>query len=117
MFGDNQSVVTSSTFPYSDLKKRCQILCYHRVREAIAAGILAFYFLRGEDNPADLLSKHWGYQAAWPLMKPLLFWKGDTMDINDGVAVKIPPHDRTKGEYNEVGHINGTSVARHIKRD
>ena len=87
MPGDNQPIVTSSSFPYSDLKERCRILCHHRVRENIADDLLA-----------GLLSKHWGYQAAWPLMKPLLFWKGDTMDTNDGVAVKTPPHDRTKGE-------------------
>lgn len=35
----------------------------------------------GEHNPSDVLSKHWGYQVVWPLLRPLLFWKGDTMDI------------------------------------
>ena len=40
MFGDNKSVVTSSTVPHSLLSKRHNILSYHRVREAIAAKIL-----------------------------------------------------------------------------
>ena len=37
MFGDNKSVVTSSTIPQSILNKRHNMLSYHRVREAIAA--------------------------------------------------------------------------------
>ena len=42
MFGDNKSVVTSSTVPHSLLSKRQNILSYHRVREAIATKILVF---------------------------------------------------------------------------
>jgi len=33
-------------------------------------------------NPADILSKHWGYQQIWPVLKPILFWQGDTMTIH-----------------------------------
>jgi len=33
LFGDNQSVVTSSTLPHSKLNKRHNALCYHKVRE------------------------------------------------------------------------------------
>ena len=30
-------------------------------------------------NPADILSKHWGYQQVWTsTLRPLLFWMGDT---------------------------------------
>ena len=39
MFGDNQSVITSSTIPHSRLSKRHNALSYHRVREAIVAKI------------------------------------------------------------------------------
>ena len=48
MFGDNQSVVTSSTLPHSVLKKRHNMLAYHRVREAIAAVILKFFHISGK---------------------------------------------------------------------
>ena len=37
MFGDNRSVVTSSTIPNSTISKRHHLASYHRVREAIAA--------------------------------------------------------------------------------
>lgn len=78
MFGDNRSVVDSSTVPQSKLAKRHLALSYHRTREAIAAKILGFYFIDGTDNPADILSKHWGFQQVAHLLKPILFMKGDT---------------------------------------
>ena len=91
LFGDNQSVITSSTIPHSSLKKRHNALSYHRVREAIAAGILSFFKVDGAFNPADILSKHTGFTQAWPTLKPLLFWRGDTGNIIDKAV-------RTKGE-------------------
>jgi hypothetical protein len=56
------------------LQKRHTMLSFHRVREAIAAKILGFYFLSGDDNPADILSKHWGYTQVKERLKSLLFW-------------------------------------------
>ena len=81
MFGDNKSVVDSSITPHAKLHKRHTALSFHRVREAIAAKIIAFYHIAGEANPADILSKHWAYSSIWPLLKPLMFWQGDTLDI------------------------------------
>ena len=83
MFGDNKSVVDSSARPHSKLHKRHTALSFHRVREAVAAKILGFYHIPGEQNPADILSKHWGYQQVWDLLKPLLFWQGDTLELMD----------------------------------
>ena len=81
MFGDNESVVNSSAKPHAKLHKRHTALSFHRVREAIAAGIVGFFHIPGDSNPADILSKHWGYQQVWQLLQPLLFWQGDTADI------------------------------------
>jgi len=81
MFGDNESVVNSSAQPHAKLHKRHTALSFHRVREAIAAGIVGFFHIPGDSNPADILSKHWGYQQVWQLLQPLLFWQGDTLDI------------------------------------
>ena len=39
-------------------------------------------YTRDEDNPTNTLSKHWKYASVWPLLKPLLFWKGDTDELN-----------------------------------
>ena len=81
LFGDNKSVVDSSTLPQSPLKKRHHALSYHRVREAIAAEFIGFYWIEGSKNPADVLSKHWKFHDVWPTLKPLMFWRGDTSDI------------------------------------
>ena len=62
VFGDNKSVVNSASTPHAKLHKRHTALSFHRVREAVAAKIIRFYFIAGENNPADILSKHWGYQ-------------------------------------------------------
>ena len=78
MFGDNKSVVDSASIPNSTLSKKSTLTSYHRVREAIAAGYLQFKHKDGKSNPADILSKHWEFANIWPLLKPLLFWKGDT---------------------------------------
>ena len=85
MFGDNQAVVTNSTIPHSSLNKRHNALSYHRVREMIAAKILGYYWIDGKKNPADVVSKHWGHQQVWHLLKPLLFFSGDTESIIDDV--------------------------------
>jgi len=85
MFGDNESVVTSSTLPHSTLSKRHNALSYHRVREAIAAGIIAFYYKKGKDNPADILSKHWAYNDIKHLLQPILYWMGNTEDYGKNI--------------------------------
>ena len=81
MFGDNKSVVDSSSFPRSKLHKRHNLLSYHRVREAIVGGIMYFIHIPTELNPADILTKLWGYQQARIKLKALLFWHGDIIDI------------------------------------
>ena len=83
LFGDNKTVVDSSTIPHARLHKRHTALSYHRVREAIASKIIAFHHIDGKLNPADLLSKHWGYQQIKVTLKPLLFYEGDTLDLVD----------------------------------
>jgi hypothetical protein len=82
-FGDNESVVTSSTVPHSKLGKRHNALNYHRVREAIAAKIVAFVHIPGKLNIADVLSKHWMHATVWPMLQALLFWPGDTAELLD----------------------------------
>jgi hypothetical protein len=80
MFGDNKSVVTSSTLPHSMLKKRHQFLAYHRVREAIAFGLLAFFHIPGKENPSDVMTKSLTHSIMWNLVKPFLFFAGDIAD-------------------------------------
>jgi hypothetical protein len=81
IFGDNRTVVDSSVVPHAKLHKRHNALSFHRVREAVAAKIVDIYHLSGEYNPADILSKHWGYQTIWRILQPILFFQGDTSQL------------------------------------
>jgi hypothetical protein len=83
MFGDNKSVVDSSLQADAKLHKRHTILLFHRVCECIASKMTGFYLIPGDLNPADILSKHWGYSQVWAILKALLFWVGDTSDIEE----------------------------------
>ena len=100
MFSDNESVVNSSSLPHARLHKRHTALSFHHVREGIAAGVAQFYYLPRLSNPADILSKQGGHQQAWPMLQPLLFWEGDTMDLapNEATPMEKVASRRTKGE-------------------
>ena len=84
MFGDNETVVNTASAPHGKLHKRHNALAFHKTRWCIAAGVVYFHHVRGETNPADILSKHWDYPSVWSQLRPLLFWRGDT-----GVLAKI----------------------------
>ena len=73
MFGDNESVVKSSTIPHSMLTKRHNALAYHRVREAIASGVLYLKHIKGTENPADVLTKFLSHAVAMKHLQGLLF--------------------------------------------
>ena len=93
LFGDNGSVVTSSSVPDSPLRKRHQALAYHYTREAIASGAVDFRHLPGVLNPSDILSNHWGYSQVWPMLKTTMFWSGNTSELlKDGI-----PGTQSKG--------------------
>ena len=42
---------------------------------------MRFHHVRGKLNPADILSKHWDYTSIWTVLKPLMFWQGDTKEL------------------------------------
>mgnify|MGYP000615415131 FL=1 len=92
MFGDNKTVVDSSITPHAKLHKRHTALSFHRVREAIASKIIIFEHINGHLNPADIVSKHWGYQQVKTMLKTLLFYEGNTYDLIDN------REDQTNGE-------------------
>ena len=83
MFGNNESVVNTASVPHSKLGKRHNALSYHRTREAIAAGITRYYHVRSAQNAADVLSKHWDMASVYGCLKPLLFYRGDIIEIQE----------------------------------
>jgi hypothetical protein len=73
LIGDNNSIVLNCTMPSSVLKKKHNACAYHRVREAIAAGIMKFTHIASEYNYADILTKPLSNISFHRLIKPLLF--------------------------------------------
>ena len=57
MLCDNEAVVRNSTMPESTLKKKHVAICYHRVREAYASGMIQIAKEDGATNLADVLTK------------------------------------------------------------
>ena len=77
MFGDNKSVIMSTTIPQSVLNKRHNMLSYHRVREDIAAKILDFYWCTSDQNKSEKLSKHWEHAKVRDMQKELFEYQGE----------------------------------------
>ena len=77
LFGDNRSVVTSVTLPHSTLTKIHNILTFHRVREAIAAKLMDFYWIQSAYNLSDMLSMHWDHPTVYPMILKLLITRGN----------------------------------------
>ena len=104
MFGDKQLVVKSSSLPTSALNKQHNALSYHRVWEAVAAGIIIFHHISGKENPADVLSKHCGYPDAWPKIQPFLFWRGTFASSAppDGECQEL--HSKTRNGLRKTGN-------------
>jgi len=86
MFGDNLAVVNSATMPSGKLQKRANLLNYHRVREAQAAGIINFVHMDGRYNPADILTKFRSSREWYELLKPILFWRARDDQIGSHIA-------------------------------
>ena len=59
--------------------------------ELIAAKVLGYYWIDGRENPADVVSKHWSYPQVWHLLKPILFYSGDTGNLIHRKDIEFNP--------------------------
>jgi hypothetical protein len=57
VFCDNNAVVTNATIPESTLKRKHNSIAYHKVREAVAAGVIRVAKEHTDSNLADFLTK------------------------------------------------------------
>lgn len=69
---DNESVVKSSSYPESSLKKKHCSVAYHKVRENVAAGKVLIYYEESKWNLADLLTKPLSASKRRPLVQAIL---------------------------------------------
>ena len=75
--------------PIDSYTKRHHLTPYHRAREAIAAKYISSHWRDGKSNPADIFSKHWEFATVWPMLKPILFWRGENATQLKG-SFRIP---------------------------
>ena len=73
LFVDNEAVVKNTTLPSSTLKKKHNAVAYHKVREAVAAGIIKVAHIRSENNIANILTKPLSPQQYLMLLRWILF--------------------------------------------
>ena len=57
VFGDNLGVIQNATIKDSLLKKKHIAISYHKVREAVAAGVIVPIKIASADNFSDCLTK------------------------------------------------------------
>ena len=72
VFCDNESVVKSSTYPESSLKRKHCSIAYNKVREGVAAGKLLIYYESTTTNLADLFTKILPHMKRLPLVQAIL---------------------------------------------
>ena len=107
LFGDNRSVIISTTLPHSTLTKHHNILAVHRVREAIAAKIMVFYWIQSAYNLSDLLSKHWDHPSVYPMILKLHIKRGN---------ITLIPKEATEEEKKEILQLKTKKTKRKIIR-
>jgi hypothetical protein len=73
MLGDNMSVVLNTSVPSSVPKKKHNAIAYHRVREAIAAKVMRFAYVKSDENVSDILTKPLSNEKFHYLVKNWLF--------------------------------------------
>jgi len=73
---DNKSVVDNSTLPSSTLKKKHNAICYHRVREAVAAQVIRIAHVPTGQNLSDMFTKPLGGCKLHEFCKRILYHMG-----------------------------------------
>ena len=58
--GDNQGSIFITSNPITEKRSKHIDICYHYIHKVIHQKIVEVYFIEGEENPADLLTKNLG---------------------------------------------------------
>ena len=98
--------------PIDAYSKRHHLVSSHRVKEAIAPKYISFHWKDSKSNSADILSKHWDFATVWPMLKPILFWRGETatqLKGSDRIPSTTPGAEPPRDAMDSgLGHIQRT---------
>jgi len=70
---DNDTVIKNSTIPSSTLQKKHNAICYHFVRESVAAQIIRIACIPSSENLADMFTKILGASKLKAFMQNILY--------------------------------------------
>eukprot|EP00978_Attheya_sp_CCMP212_P024772 scaffold78466_cov28-Attheya_sp.AAC.1 len=100
MYGDNRSVILSTTMPSSVLKKKYLSCNYFHIRESIAARILRFEFVPTHMNYSNVLTKPLAKTLFNKFVKPILFRVAPNQraDMHDIIPENMPPPPGTQSK-------------------
>lgn len=70
---NNESVYKNVSFAESTLKKKHNSICFHRVHECVAAGILVVHKVKSPFNLSDILTKYLPANQRVELRKRIIF--------------------------------------------
>ena len=78
--------------------------CYLYSKSMIACGYIHLQHIRSKSNIADLLSKHWGYQSSYDLIRPIFHHAGNTASlyIDDTLEVDCYTNNITNFIYGDL---------------
>ena len=74
-----------TVIPTLKLQRRSDSINYYYNREAHVKGIMKFFHMNGNDNPANIVTNIWAYNTWFHLMKYLLFWSAMNLFKNQVV--------------------------------
>jgi hypothetical protein len=58
LYGDNQGAIFIASNPITEKHTKHMDIHYHYIREVVEQGITRLYFVKTEENPADMLTKN-----------------------------------------------------------
>jgi len=70
---DHETVMKNETIPLSILQKKHNAICYHYVREAVAAGIMRVAHIPSDQNLADIFTKILGATKLKTIIQKILY--------------------------------------------
>jgi hypothetical protein len=73
VFCDNESVYRNAAFAESTLKKKHNSICFHRVRECVASGVMIVHKVDTHFNLSDILTKSLPANQRIELRKKIMF--------------------------------------------
>ena len=79
VFCDNESVYKNASFAESTLKKKHNSICFHRVRECVASGIMVVHKVDTHFNLSDILTKSLPAHQRIELRRKIMFCEDDSI--------------------------------------